>query len=397
MSKVNPPFRADQVGSLLRPATVHEARARRANDEISAAQLRDVEDVAIADAVRQVEGLGMRTVTDGEFRRTWFHLDFLQQLDGVAVTGNIAASSDAATTVHLTPPKLSVVGPLRHARDIQVDDFRYLASIVTETPKVSIPSPTMVHFRGGRAAIDLDAYPDLDKFFADLAACYRAEIDALYAAGCRYVQLDDTNLAYLCDPVMRAGAADRGEDPDELPHAYAELINDVIVGRPDDLVVAIHLCRGNYRSTWFAEGGYEPVAEVLFNELNVDAYFLEYDDERSGDFAPLRHVPAGQDGGARDRHQQAARSRVGRIARRPDRRGRRLRPARPVVPQPAVRLRQHRGGQSADRRRAVGQAGPRRGDCQHRVGFGLTEPESAGQPASRGKTRRALDSKIWRR
>jgi 5-methyltetrahydropteroyltriglutamate--homocysteine methyltransferase len=236
----------------------------------------------------------MHSVTDGEFRRAWFHLDFLQQLDGVAVTGSIAASSDAATTVHLTPPKLSVTGPLRHVRDIQVDDFRYLDSIVSETPKVSIPSPTMVHFRGGRAAIDLDAYPDLEQFFADLAACYRAELDALYAAGCRYVQLDDTNLAYLCDPVMRAGAADRGEDPDALPHAYAELINHVITGRPDDLVVAIHLCRGNYRSTWFAEGGYEPVAEVLFNELDVDAYFLEYDDERSGDFAPLRHVPAGK-------------------------------------------------------------------------------------------------------
>jgi 5-methyltetrahydropteroyltriglutamate--homocysteine methyltransferase len=292
VSKLNPPFRADQVGSLLRPQAVHDARAKRARGELSAAELRTVEDVAIADAVRQVEGLGMHSVTDGEFRRAWFHLDFLQQLDGVAVTGTIAASSNAATTVHLTPPKLSVTGPLRHARNIQVDDFRYLDSIVTETPKVSIPSPTMVHFRGGRAAIDLDAYPDLELFFADLAACYRAELDALYAAGCRYVQLDDTNLAYLCDPVMRAGAAERGEDPDALPHAYAELINDVITGRPDDLVVGIHLCRGNYRSTWFAEGGYEPVAEVLFNELDVDAYFLEYDDERSGDFAPLRHVPA---------------------------------------------------------------------------------------------------------
>jgi 5-methyltetrahydropteroyltriglutamate--homocysteine methyltransferase len=294
VSKVNPPFRADQVGSLLRPQAVHDARAKRARGQITAAELRSIEDVAIAEAVRQVEGLGMHSVTDGEFRRAWFHLDFLQQLDGVAVTGSIAASSDAATTVHLTPPKLSVTGQLRHARDIQVDDYRYLASIVTETPKVSIPSPTMVHFRGGRAAIDLDAYPDLERFFVDLAACYRAELDALYAAGCRYVQLDDTNLAYLCDPVMRAGAADRGEDPDALPHAYAELINGVINGRPDDLVVAIHLCRGNYRSTWFAEGGYEPVAEVLFNELDVDAYFLEYDDERSGDFAPLRHVPAGK-------------------------------------------------------------------------------------------------------
>jgi 5-methyltetrahydropteroyltriglutamate--homocysteine methyltransferase len=291
VSQVNPPFRADHVGSLLRPAAVHEARAKRAAGEISAAELREVEDAAIAEAVRTVEGLGMRSVTDGEFRRAWFHLDFLQQLDGVAVTGNIEASSDAASTVHMTPPKLSVVGRLRHGRDIQVDDYRYLASIVTETPKVSIPSPTMVHFRGGRAAIDLDAYPDLELFFADLAACYRAELEALYAAGCRYVQLDDTNLAYLCDPVMRAGAEERGDDPNELPHAYAELINSVISGRPDDLVVGIHLCRGNYRSTWFAQGGYEPVADVLFNELGVDAYFLEYDDERSGDFAPLRFVP----------------------------------------------------------------------------------------------------------
>jgi methionine synthase II (cobalamin-independent) len=291
VSTVDPPFRADHVGSLLRPAAVHQARARRAAGEITAAELRDVEDVEIAEAVRTLEGTGMRSVTDGEFRRAWFHLDFLQQLEGVAVTGNIAASSDAATTVHMTPPKLSVIGPLRHVRDIQVDDFRYLASIVRQTPKVCIPSPTMVHFRGGRAAIDIDAYPDLEKFFADLAACYRAELDALYAAGCRYVQLDDTNLAYLCDPAMRAGALERGDDPDQLPHAYAELINAVIKGRPDDLVVCIHLCRGNFRSTWFAQGGYEPVAEVLFNELDVDAYFLEYDDERSGDFAPLRFVP----------------------------------------------------------------------------------------------------------
>jgi 5-methyltetrahydropteroyltriglutamate--homocysteine methyltransferase len=290
MGALDPPFRAEQVGSLLRPRAVHEARAARAAGTITAAELRAVEDEAIAEEVRTVESLGMRSITDGEFRRAWFHLDFLQQLDGVAVTGNIAASSDAADTVHMTPPRLSVVGPLRHARDIQVADFRYLASVVTQTPKVSIPSPTMVHFRGGRAAIDIDTYPDLEQFFADLAACYRAELDALYAAGCRYVQLDDTNLAYLCDPVMRAGAVERGDDPDALPHAYAELINAAISGRPDDLTVGIHLCRGNYRSTWFAQGGYEPVAEVLFTKLDVDAFFLEYDDERSGDFAPLRHV-----------------------------------------------------------------------------------------------------------
>ncbi len=290
-NKVNPPFRADHVGSLLRPAAVHDARAATAAKSMTPEELRSVEDANIADAVRKLEATGMKAVTDGEFRRAWFHLDFLEQLEGVAVTGNIASSSDSADTVHMTPPKLSVVGPLRHVRNIQVADYQYLASVTTQTPKVSIPSPTMVHFRGGRAGIDINAYPDLEVFFTDLAACYRAEIAALYAAGCRYIQLDDTNLAYLCDPVMRQGAVDRGDNPDALPHAYAELINASIADRPDDLTIGVHLCRGNYRSTWFAEGGYEPVAEVLFNELNVDAYFLEYDDERSGDFAPLRFVP----------------------------------------------------------------------------------------------------------
>jgi 5-methyltetrahydropteroyltriglutamate--homocysteine methyltransferase len=291
MNRLDPPFRADHVGSLLRPPEVHEARAKVAAGEMSGDELRAVEDRAIASAVTQLEATGMQAITDGEFRRAWFHLDFLRQLDGVEVTGTIAASSDAASTVGLTPPKLSVVGPLRHSHDVQVDDFRFLASVTSKFPKVCIPSPTMVHFRGGRAAIDINAYPDLDQFFEDLAACYHTEIDHLYAAGCRYIQLDDTNLAYLCDPVMRAGAVDRGLDPDELPRSYAALINAALAGRPDDLTLAVHLCRGNYRSTWFAQGGYEPVAEVLFNELDVDAYFLEYDDERSGDFEPLRFVP----------------------------------------------------------------------------------------------------------
>jgi 5-methyltetrahydropteroyltriglutamate--homocysteine methyltransferase len=291
MHKLDPPFRADHVGSLLRPPEVHDARRRRAAGQLGADELRVVEDAAITSAVSREEAIGLQSVTDGEFRRAWFHLDFLQRLDGVAVTGNIASSSDSAATVHMTPPKITVVGPLRHVRDVQVDDYRYLASVATATPKVCVPSPTMVHFRGGRAGIDIEAYPDLELFFTDLAACYRLEIAALYAAGCRYLQLDDTNLAYLCDPVMRQGVIERGDDPNALPHAYAELINDAVAGRPDDLTVAIHLCRGNYRSTWFAQGGYEPVAEVLFAELAVDAYFLEYDDERSGDFGPLRFVP----------------------------------------------------------------------------------------------------------
>jgi 5-methyltetrahydropteroyltriglutamate--homocysteine methyltransferase len=282
------PFRADHVGSLLRTPTVLENRLRWKQGEISAETLRAIENREIAETVKRLEATGMKAITDGEFRRDYFHLDFLKQLEGVSVTGGIGANiaSDG-----FTPPKLSVTGKLKHVRNIQVDDFNFLKSVTTETPKVSIPSPTMVHFRGGRKSIDINAYPDMDVFFEDLAACYRAEIAALYAAGCRYIQLDDTNLAYLCDPKMRADAKERGEDPNELPRTYAALINSVIDNRPADLTVGIHLCRGNYRSTWFAEGGYEPVAEVLFNSINVDAYFLEYDDERSGDFAPLRFVP----------------------------------------------------------------------------------------------------------
>lgn len=292
MSKIRPPFRADQVGSLLRPKDLLEKRYRWKVGELSADELKHAEDLAIADTVKKVESIGMKAITDGEFRRDYFHLDFLQQLEGVTVTGTIAANPNAKTAADgFTPPKLSVTGRLKHIKTIQVEDFKYLQSVVTQTPKVSIPSPTMVHFRGGRKAIDINAYPDLELFFSDLSLCYRDEIRSLYNAGCRYIQLDDTNLAYLCDAKMREEARQRGDDPDELPKTYAELINSVIDNRPDDLTIAVHLCRGNYRSTWFAEGGYEPVAEVLFNELNVDSYFLEFDDERSGDFSPLRFVP----------------------------------------------------------------------------------------------------------
>lgn len=287
------PFRADHVGSLLRTPAVKENRDRWKKGEISAEELRAIEDAGIAETVSKLEATGMKSITDGEFRRDYFHLDFLKELEGVTVTGDIQATPNSkAAQDGFTPPKLSVTGKLKHAKDIQVADFNYLKTVVSQTPKVSIPSPTMVHFRGGRKSIDINSYPDMDEFFHDLAAAYRQEISHLYGAGLRYLQLDDTNLAYLCDPNMRAAAAERGEDPNELPKTYAALINSVIDNRPDDLTVGIHLCRGNYRSTWFAEGGYEPVAEVLFNSINVDAYFLEYDDERSGDFAPLRFVPA---------------------------------------------------------------------------------------------------------
>ena len=291
-SRLNPPFRGDHVGSLLRPAAVKEARQRVAAGDMSAAELREIEDQAISQMIPKLEATGIESITDGEYRRAWFHLDFLEQLDGVTVTGSIAASSDSAETVGMTPPKITVTGKLGHKKDIQVQDYMFLAGHTRGYPKVCIPSPTMTHFRGGRAGIDIESYPDLDEFFEDLAQVYRDEIAALYEAGCRYIQLDDTNLAYLCDPEMRQGAIDRGDDPNELPRTYAALINDAIRDAPDDLTTAVHLCRGNYRSTFFASGGYEPVAEVLFNELEVDAYFLEYDDERSGDFAPLRFVPS---------------------------------------------------------------------------------------------------------
>lgn len=292
MPSLNPPYRADQVGSLLRPKNLLDARERHQNGEISSEELREVEDASIREVIKKQESVGLQSITDAEFRRTYFHVDFLEKLEGVTVSGGIEVKFQGKDgEVNFAPPRLSVTGKLRHVQDIQKADFDFLKSVTTKTPKVAIPSPTMVHFRGGRKAIDIEAYPDMDEFFEDLAQCYRDELDSLYKAGARYVQLDDTNLAYLCDPKLREGARERGDDPDDLPRAYAQLINSAIDGRPDDLTIAIHLCRGNFRSSWVAEGGYEPVAEVLFNEMNVDAFFLEYDDERSGDFAPLRHVP----------------------------------------------------------------------------------------------------------
>src|SRR5947209_3752439 len=290
-----PPFRADHVGSFLRPPELLAARDRFSKGEITRAALREAEDDAIRDVVRFQEELGLAGITDGEFRRTYFHIDFLEQLDGVETKGGIAISFHSAQgDVDFAPPVMHVTAPVRHARPIQVDDFNFLKSVTRRTPKVTIPSPTMLHFRGGRAAISREAYPDLDAFFADVAAAYRAEIAALGSAGCRYLQLDDTNLAYLCDAKMREGARQRGDDPNELPRRYAQLINAAIANRPEGMTICVHLCRGNFKSAWVAEGGYEPVAEVLFNELAVDGYFLEYDDPRSGDFAPLRHVPKGK-------------------------------------------------------------------------------------------------------
>ena len=291
-----PPFRADHVGSFLRPKALIDARADFREGRIDAAALRAVEDEAIRDVVAMQERLGLRGVTDGEFRRTYFHTDFLLQLDGVEEAGGtqVKFHQHGGKELEYAPPVMKVTGKVSHAKDIQRADYEFLASCTTATPKVTIPSPTMLHFRGGREAIDEKAYPDLEAFYEDVAAAYRAEIASLADAGCRYLQLDDTNLAYLCDDTQRENARRRGMDPDELPRLYARIINQAIKDRPSDMAVCVHLCRGNFRSSWAAEGGYEPVAEVLFNELEIDGYFLEYDDPRSGDFAPLRHVPKGK-------------------------------------------------------------------------------------------------------
>jgi 5-methyltetrahydropteroyltriglutamate--homocysteine methyltransferase len=289
-----PPFRADHVGSLLRPAFLLEAREKFAKGEITVDAKRKVEDRAIADVVKLQEDVGLQSVTDGEYRRTYFHVDFLEQLGGVKTDIPVTVKK-ADGTEELAPPVMRVTGKVRHVKDIQVDDFVYLKGRTGRTPKVTIPSPTMLHFRGGRAGISLADYPELDpEFYEDVAEAYGAELRSLAAAGATYVQMDDTNLAYLCDDKMREAARSRGDDPDELPHRYAKFINRVVRKKPAGMTLAVHLCRGNFKSTWAAQGGYEPVAEALLSEMDVDAYFLEYDDARSGDFRPLRFLPKGK-------------------------------------------------------------------------------------------------------
>jgi len=290
-----PPFKADHVGSFLRPKALLDARQQHQSGQISAEALRAVEDEAIRGIVKFQEDLGLKGITDGEFRRTFFHTDFLTQLDGVVAEGGIQVKFHSKEgDLDFAPPIMKVKSKIRHSKPIQLADFEFLKSVTKATPKVSIPSPTMLHFRGGRNTVDKTAYPEMDDFYADVTKAYAEEIRSLADAGCTYLQLDDTNLAYLCDPKLREATRARGDDPDELPRMYAHWINACIADRPDNMTVCVHLCRGNFRSAWAAEGGYEPVAEALFQELAVDGYFLEYDDDRSGDFRPLRYVPQGK-------------------------------------------------------------------------------------------------------
>ncbi len=296
-ARTSPPFRADHVGSLLRPPELLRARDDRAAGRIDDAALRAAEDEAIREAVRMQEEAGLQAATDGEFRRASWHMDFIYRLGGVTRV------PEELLTVHFhsgegdldaTFPAMHVEAPVTLESTIFGDDFAFLRETAqTAIPKLTIPSPSMVHYRGGRASIDPQVYPDLDAFWADLTAAYAEEIRRMAEVGCTYLQLDDTSLAYLNDPAQREYVRSIGGDPERQHEGYIRHVNEALAGRPETMAVTTHLCRGNYRSAWAAEGGYDFVAEALFDELQVDGFFLEYDDERSGTFEPLRFVPKG--------------------------------------------------------------------------------------------------------
>jgi 5-methyltetrahydropteroyltriglutamate--homocysteine methyltransferase len=298
ISQVGPPFRADHVGSLLRPPVLRDARRRHESGEIGVEQLRAVEDDAIRDVIKMQRVAGLSSATDGEFRRASWHMDFIYALGGISQSDERlhVKFHNLAGDLEFSPPGLQVDGKVRLDEPIFADHFEFLKSHVDEgvTPKLTIPSPSMVYYRGGRAAVSESVYPDLEEFYTDLSAAYQAQIAAMAGLGCRYLQLDDTSLAYLNDPAQRAGMSAQGRDAEHQHERYIRQINAAIADRPEGLAVTTHLCRGNYRSSWAASGGYDFVAEALFSELDVDGFFLEYDDERSGGFEPLRFVPEGK-------------------------------------------------------------------------------------------------------
>ena len=293
MPNTKPAFSADVVGSLLRPAALKQARQQFQAGEIDAAQLRQVEDDEIRHVVAKQRELGLKVVTDGEFRRAWWHFDFFEGLDGVEPYE--ADQGIQFNGVQTKARSIKVTGKLGFSNHPMLEDFRFLQSIAGDAvAKMTIPSPSVLHFRGGRKAISHEVYPDLAVYFHDLAQTYRDAIKAFYDAGCRYLQLDDTVWAYLCSDDQKQQMRERGDDPAQLAQTYADVLNKAIAGKPEDLTIGLHVCRGNFRSTWISEGGYEPVAELLFGTVNIDAFFLEYDNERSGGFEPLRFLKPGK-------------------------------------------------------------------------------------------------------
>jgi 5-methyltetrahydropteroyltriglutamate--homocysteine methyltransferase len=293
MATGRPPFRADHVGSLLRPPALKALRLQVESGQSSAAALAAAEDAAIREVVRLQEEVGLQGITDGELRRGSWHMDFLMQLGGLSSAGQRISVTFQGRSGELffTRPDLAIASRVTRPRPIFVPAFRFLASVASRTPKLTLPSPCMLYTQVGRANISPAVYPELHAFVEDTAAAYRAEIADLYAAGCRYLQLDDVSLAYLCDEDMRAQGRARGDDPDAQLALSVELIRATLRDKPADLTVCTHLCRGNFRSSWRAQGGYERIAEAVFTRMPYDGFFLEFDDARSGDFSPLRHVP----------------------------------------------------------------------------------------------------------
>ena len=293
MQRTKPPFRADHVGSLLRSAALKAARARRERNEITAEQLTAVEDREIESIIRKQEQVGLKSITDGEYRRAFWNYDFLGKLPGVETY--LGERKIKFQGKQPKPMMLRVIGKLgSYSSHPMIEHFKYVAAHTKQTPKMTIPSPSSLHFRYGRSAVPEAIYPNMDDFYRDLGQSYRKAVRAFADAGCRYLQLDEVNFTYLCDPNLRQLVTERGDDPEQLPRIYAAAINAAISDIPADMTIAMHLCRGNFQSTFVASGGYEPVAEILFNTINVHGYFMEYDSDRAGGFEPLRFVPKGK-------------------------------------------------------------------------------------------------------
>jgi 5-methyltetrahydropteroyltriglutamate--homocysteine methyltransferase len=292
MQRAKPPFRADHVGSLLRPATLKQARERRAKGEIDAAALKAVEDRAIEDVIKKQETAGLQSVTDGEFRRSWWHLDFLWGLDGVE--RHVMDTGIAFAAVTTRNEGIKVTGKIGFSGHPMIEHFKFLKAHTTRTPKMTIPSPSALYGRPSPTPIDKSVYPTLDKMFDDLGQAYKKAVRAFADAGCRYLQLDEVFIAMLCDPKYRQQMKDRGDDPEALGTLYGDLINTAISDIPSDMTVTMHLCRGNYKSTFMGSGGYDAMQEVLFDRIKVNGYFMEYDTARAGGFEPLKRLQKGR-------------------------------------------------------------------------------------------------------
>jgi len=284
-----PPFRADHVGSLLRPPALKKAREQRVKDEITPAQLKEIEDREIERVIRKQEDVGLQSITDGEFRRSWWHLDFLWGLDGIEKHVMDTGVSFAAVTTR--NEGLKVTGKVGFSGHPMIEHFKFVASHTKRTPKITIPAPSAAYGRPMRTPIDEKTYPKLDRFFDDLGHAYKKAVRAFADAGCRYLQLDEVFIAMLCDPKYRQTMKDRGDDPEQLGELYGELVNVAMSDIPSDMTITMHMCRGNYKSTYMGAGGYEVVQEILFNKIKVHGFFMEYDTDRAGGFEPLRMLP----------------------------------------------------------------------------------------------------------